>query len=95
LSVKLQDQDHIELLMLMAMRYPILGISSTCASFILDSVVWCCQLISVIKQWFLSTLDYIKGSYQPDSVKIDYFLKGFSNQGNLYRFIPTWITQSG
>ena len=26
---------------------------------------------------FLSTLDYIKGSYQPDSIKIDYFLKGF------------------
>ena len=44
---------------------------------------------------YLSTFVYIKGSYQLVNIKINYCLKSFSNQGNLYRFIPTWITQFG
>jgi len=39
LFLRLEDQDPIELPRLMAMKYPILGILSTYASFILDSVV--------------------------------------------------------
>ena len=36
MCLKLQDQDHTELLMQTVMRHPIPGISSTCADFILN-----------------------------------------------------------
>jgi hypothetical protein len=39
LSLRLQDQDPTELPMLMAMKYPFLGISSTYTTFIPNPVV--------------------------------------------------------
>ena len=75
------------------MRYPIPGISSTCADFIVDPsyMVMSVDLFNKVKGFHLP-FENIKGSFQPGSIILDYSLIGSSNQGNLHRFIPTWIT---
>jgi len=59
---RLQDQDHTELLMQMAIKYQILGISSTCANFIPDRRLYQrrCQWFSIIKSCFSVYIDYFE-----------------------------------
>ena len=93
MCLKLQDLDHTELPMLTVMKYPIPGTSSTCADFILDPsyMVMSVDLFNKSRV-SMNRLTTFKGSFQPGSIILDFSLIGFSNQGNLHRFIPAWIT---
>jgi len=69
MGLRLQDPDHTESLMQMAMRYPIPGILSTCSNSILDPNNMT-TLVDVFKKArvFHQYISYIKGSFQSDSV---------------------------
>ena len=86
-----QDPDHTELLMQMATRYPIPEILNTYADFILDpsNMVTLVDLFNKARV-FISFSTILKAVFISDCSP-----KGSSNQDNLYRFIPTWITCSG
>ena len=87
MGLRLQDPDHTESLMQMAMRYLIPGILSTCADFILDqsNMVMSVDLFNKAKV-FISFSTTLKAAFNLVAPLLPY---------KKIHPLPTWITYSG